>query len=216
MIDYKGQLNLGNEAFGTEKTITANEVLRTAEADALAREISHQNPLIPEQVAKAVLDNFCKAACELMGMGFAIQLKNGDDVAIRLLPDIHVKGGNINLARAKQLDPTVIDLTLENAGELIDKAGGVTCRVRAIVQQKFTDLLNLEGVKVQRTGVVEVPYVQRKSGEGPDDDDQENQGGQDQGQQNQGGQSGQNEGGDNGGSGGGSDGGDGGEGLDKD
>ena len=54
MIDYKGQLNLGNEAFGTEKTITANEVLRTAEADALAREISHQNPLIPEQVAKAV------------------------------------------------------------------------------------------------------------------------------------------------------------------
>ena len=30
MIDYKGQLNLGNEALGTEKTITANEVLRTA------------------------------------------------------------------------------------------------------------------------------------------------------------------------------------------
>ena len=207
MIDYKGQLNLGNEAFGTEKTITANEVLRTAGEDALAREIAHaSHDLIPEAVAKMVLENFCKAACELMGMGFAIQLKNGDDVAIRILPDIHVKGGNINLARAKQLDPTVTELTLENAGDLIDKAGGVTCRVRAIVQQKFTDLLNLEGVKVQRTGVVEVPYVQRKSGEGSDDDDQENQGGQ----------GGQNEGGDNGGSGGGYDGGDGGEGLDKD
>lgn len=163
MIDYKGQLNLGNEAFGTEKTITANEVLRTAEADALAREISHQNPLIPEQVAKAVLDNFCQAACELMAMGFAIQLKNGEDVAIRILPDIHVKGGNINLARAKKLDPSVTELTVENAGDLIDKAGGVTVRVRAIVQQKFTDLLNVEGVKVQRTGIVEVPYVNRKS-----------------------------------------------------
>lgn len=196
MIDYKAQLNLGNEAFGTEKTITANEVLRTAEADALAREISHQNPLIPEQVAKAVLDNFCKAACELMAMGFAIQLKNGDDVAIRILPDIHVRGGNINLTRAKQLDPTVTELTLENAGDLIDKAGGVTCRVRAIVQQKFTDLLNLEGVRVQRTGVVEVPYVQRKAGEGSDDNDQNG-----------------NDGGDNGGNGGG---GNGSDGLDQD
>ena len=171
MIDYKGQLNLGNEAFGTEKTITANEVLRTAEADALAREISHQNPLIPEQVAKAVLDNFCQAACELMAMGFAIQLKNGEDVAIRILPDVHVKGGNINLTRAKALDPSVTELTLDNAGELIDKAGGVTVRVRAIVQQKFTDLLNAEGVKVQRTGIVEVPYVTRKN-DGTDTDDQ--------------------------------------------
>lgn len=196
MIDYKGQLNLGNAYIGAEPTITANEVLRTAEADALAREISHQNPLIPEQVAKAVLDNFCKAACELMAMGFAIQLKNGDDVAIRILPDIHVKGGNINLARAKELDPTVTELTLENAGELIDKAGGVTCRVRAIVQQKFTDLLNLEGVKVQRTGVVEAPYVQRKDGEQSDEEPQ--QGGTQQGGTDN---DGQQQGGDNGGGG---------------
>jgi hypothetical protein len=208
MIDYKAQLNLGNEAFGTEKTITANEVLRTAETDALAREIAHQNPLIPEQVAEAVLQNFCKAACELMAMGFAIQLRNGDDVAIRILPDIHVKGGNINLARAKKLDPTVTELTLENAGDLIDKAGGVTCRVRAIVQQKFTDLLNLEGVRVQRTGVVEVPYVQRKSEDGEDETEDTGNGGT----QNQGGGTNDNGGGDNGGG----DGDDGDDGLDKD
>lgn len=207
MIDYKAQLNLGNEAFGTEKTITANEVLRTAEADALAREITHQNPLIPEQVAKSVLDNFCKAACELMAMGFAIQLKNGDDVAIRILPDIHVKGGNINLTRARQLDPTVTELTLENAGELIDKAGGVTCKVRAIVQQKFTDLLNLEGVKVQRVGVVEAPYVSRVSdGDNAEDPGDGNLNGG--GSQSGGGSNGQ--GGDNGG------GGDGGDGLTND
>jgi hypothetical protein len=206
MIDYKAQLNLGNEAFGTEKTITANEVLRTAESDALAREISHQNPLIPEQVAEAVLQNFCKAACELMAMGFAIQLRNGDDVAIRILPDIHVKGGNINLTRAKQLDPTVTELTLENAGEMIDRAGGVTCRVRAIVQQKFTDLLNLEGVKVQRTGVVEVPYVQRKEN-GTEDETDTNQGGTNNG----GTQGGTDNGDDNGGGGG-----NGGADLDKD
>lgn len=161
MIEYKGQLNLGNEALGTEKTITANEFVRTADTQALAREIHHQNTLIPEQVAKAVLDNFCAAAAELMAMGFAIQLQNGDDVAMRIFPDIHVKGGNINLKRARELDPTVTELTAENAGDLIEKAGGVTVRVRAVVQQKFTELLNAEGVKVQRVGVVEVPYVGR-------------------------------------------------------
>ena len=187
MIDYKGQLNMGNEALGTEKTITANEVLRTADEKALAREIAHHNQLIPEQVAVAVLQNFCAAACELMAMGFAIQLKNGDDVAIRIFPDIHVKGGNINLTRAKELDPTVTELTLENAGELIDKAGGVTVRVRAVTQQKFTEMLENEGVKVQRVGVSELAYVERKT-----DDEGEEQG-------NGGGSS---EGGDNGGQGG--------------
>lgn len=37
MIEYKGQLNMGNEALGTEKTITANESLRTCDMKALAR-----------------------------------------------------------------------------------------------------------------------------------------------------------------------------------
>ena len=52
MIEYVGQINLANENFGqTEKTITANEVVRTADTKALAREIHHQNQLIPESVA---------------------------------------------------------------------------------------------------------------------------------------------------------------------
>ena len=173
MIEYKGQLNMGNEALGTEKTITANEVLRTCDTKALAREINHQNPLIPEQVAEAVLENFCKAAVEKMSEGFSIQLNNGSEVAIRIFPDIHIKGGNINLARAKELDPTVTELTAENAGDLIDKAGGVTCRVRATCMQKFTDLLEKEEYQVKRVGIETKAYVQRKDGEGNDD----NQGG---------------------------------------
>lgn len=173
MIEYKGQLNMGNEALQSEKTITANEVLRTCDTKALAREISHQNALIPEQVAAAVLENFCKAAVEKMAEGFAIQLSAGDDVAIRIFPDIHIKGGNINLARAKELDQTVTELTAENAGDLIDKAGGVTCRVRATCMQKFTDLLEKEEYQVKRVGIETKAYVQRKDGEGNDD----NQGG---------------------------------------
>ena len=175
MIEYKGQLNMGNEALGTEKTITANESLRTCDTKALAREIAHaSHDLIPEQVAAMVLENFCKAAAEKMAEGFAIQLNNGQDVAIRIFPDIHVKGGNINLARAKELDPTVTELTAENAGDLIDKAGGVTCRVRATCMQKFTDLLEKEEYQVKRTGIEVKAYVERVGG---DDDGDDNQGG---------------------------------------
>lgn len=161
MIQYKVCLNNGIEAFGiNEKTITANEDVQTADEQALAREISHENPLIPEQVAKAVLENFCKAAAQLMSMGFAIQLKNGNDVALRIHPDVHVKGGNINLARAKELDPTVTELTAENAGDLVTKAG-VMLRTKAECMQKFTDLLLSLGASVQRKEVVERAKVER-------------------------------------------------------
>ena len=170
---------MGNEALGTEKTITANESLRTCDTKALAREIAHaSHDLIPEQVAAMVLENFCKAAAEKMAEGFAIQLNNGSDVAIRIFPDIHVKGGNINLARAKELDPTVTELTVENAGDLIDRAGGVTCRVRATCMQKFTDLLEKEEYQVKRTGIEVKAYVERVGG---DDDGDEGQGGDNQG-----------------------------------
>lgn len=172
MIEYKGQLNLGNEAFGTEKTITANESVRTCDAKALAREIAHaSHDLIPEQVAAMVLENFCKAVVEKISEGFAIQLMNGQDVALRIFPDIHIHGGNINLARAKELDPSVTELTMENAGELIDKAGGVSVRIRATAMPKFTELLESEGIKVQRTGIVEIPYRARQNDTEPDDDE---------------------------------------------
>ena len=178
MIEYKGQLNLGNEALNTEPTITANESLRTCDTKALAREIAHaSHDLIPEQVAAMVLENFCKAAAEKMAEGFAIQLNNGQDVAIRIFPDIHVKGGNINLARAKELDPTVTELTVENAGDLIDKAGGVTCRVRATCMQKFTDLLEKEEYQVKRTGIEVKAYVERVSN-GDDDSGEGGEGGE--------------------------------------
>ena len=165
-MKYSVSLNFGNEYIGAnEKTITANEVVETVDEQALAREISHLNPLIPEQVAKAVLENFCKAAASLMSMGFAIQMKNGNDAALRLYPDIHVKGGNINLARARELDPTVTELTLENAGALVDKAG-VTVRAKAECEQKFTELLLSMGASVNRKEVVEKAKVERKDGNG--------------------------------------------------
>lgn len=177
MIQYNVCLNNGIEAFGIDqKTITANEVLLTCDEQALAREINHENPLIPEQVAKAVLDNFCKAAAQLMSMGFAIQLKNGNDVALRIHPDVHVKGGNINLARAQELNPEVTELTLENAGDLVNRAG-VALRAKAECAPKFSELLLSMGAAVQRKGVVERAKVMRSEGDGNSDGSTPDQGG---------------------------------------
>ena len=164
-IKYQACLNQGNEALQLGKSITANEVVETVDEKALAREIHHLNALIPEQVAESVLANFCQAAAQLMAMGYAVTLKNGNDVALRIYPDVHLKGNSINLARAKELDPTVTDLTLENAGDLATKVG-VTVRAKAECETKFTELLLAQGASVERKGVVEKAYVPRKENQG--------------------------------------------------
>ena len=171
MIQYEVQLNQGNEALQTGKTITANEVLLTCDEKALAREIHHQNSLIPEDVAASVLGYFGKAAAQLMAMGFAIQFKQGQDVLMRIYPDVHLKGGNINLERARELNPEVTDLTLENAGELATQVG-VKVRVRCETEAKFTELLQSEGFSVERKAVKEVAYVAKKGSDAGDSGEQ--------------------------------------------
>ena len=165
MIKYQVNFNQGIEALNTGKTITANEIVETVDEKALAREIHHLNALIPQQVAEAVLANFCQAAAQLMAMGYAVTLKNGNDVALRIYPDIKIKGGNINLARAKELDPTVSALSMENAGDLALKAG-VTVRAKAECEAKFTELLLAQGASVERKAVVEKAFVARKGSQG--------------------------------------------------
>lgn len=162
MIRYKICINNGIEAFGIDhKTITVCEELKKCDENALAREINHENPLIPEQVAKSVLDNFCKAALNLMSMGYSVYLKNGDDVAIRIYPDVNINGGNINIDRARELDPSVAELTEDNAGELVSKAG-VSVRIKAECQHKFIKQLQTEA-SLMRTDVVERAKKERKA-----------------------------------------------------
>ena len=66
MIQYEVQLNQGNEALQTGKTITANEVLLTCDEKALAREIHHQNSLIPEDVAASMLGGLVGQAVQVL------------------------------------------------------------------------------------------------------------------------------------------------------
>ena len=181
MIKYQVSLNKGVEAFGTGPTITANEIVDTADASALAREIHHLNSLIPEQVAEAVLQNFCEAAANLMAMGYAVVLRSGADSAIRIYPDVHVKGGNINLDRAKALIPGTVALSLDNAGDLVSKAG-VTVRAKAECEVKFTDLLEKAEARLERKEVVEKAFVKRadNANDNANDNDNESGGGESQ------------------------------------
>lgn len=176
MIKYQVSLNKGVEAFGTGPSITANEIVDTADASALAREIHHLNSLIPEQVAEAVLQNFCEAAANLMAMGYAVVLRSGADAAIRIYPDVHVKGGNINLDRAKQLIPGTVALSLDNAGDLVTKAG-VTVRAKAECEPKFNDLLTKAEARLERKEVVEKAFVKRANASGDDAAEEEGGGG---------------------------------------
>ena len=168
-IKFNVCLNNGNEAFGTGKTITANEVCEVADNGFVAHQVQlHTHGLITEDIAKIVVDNLVETVAELVGQGYAVQLCKGGDVMLRIYPDIHLNGDNINLGRAQQLDPTVTDLTLENAGDLAARVG-VSVRPRAAVTAKFAALLDQKKGSVERVAVIERPYVQRTASDADPD-----------------------------------------------
>ena len=106
MIYYDVFINNGVEAFGTDsKTITVNENLRKADDKALIREVTHENPLVTEPVAETVMRSEARAWVNFIAQGNVIQIKVGNDVILRLYADVKVKGGSINLARARELMP---------------------------------------------------------------------------------------------------------------
>jgi len=161
MIKYDVKLNNGVEAFGTtEKTVTAAEHVENVDAKFMAHHMHLHNALIPEDVATAVLNAFCESAAELMGQGNAVVLTSNGKAALRLYPDVHVKGGNINLARAQELMPEVTELTLDNATELVQRAG-LTLRAKAECEPAMGVLLDQSKSGLTLNEVVNVPYVQR-------------------------------------------------------
>lgn len=176
MIYYNLQINNGVEAFGTTgKTISANEVVDTCDAAELAREIAHHAEVISERTAKYVLDNILEAVVQKMSEGKAVVLTLDGKAALRIYPDIHIKGGNINLARAKELDPTVTEITLDNISDLVTKAGGVTLRAKAEVEKPLTDALKKIDTSIKLKDKKEMPRLNRvdstPEGGAPDDDD---------------------------------------------
>ena len=93
-IKFNVCLNNGNEAFGTGKTITANEVCEVADNGFVAHQVQlHTHGLITEDIAKIVLDNFCETVAELVGQGYAVQLCKGGDVMLTLGVCLRSSGG---------------------------------------------------------------------------------------------------------------------------
>ena len=160
MIKYNIKLNQGNEVLNSEKTVTAVEVVENVDAKFMAHHMHLHNALIPEDVATAVLNAFCESAAELMGQGHAVVLTSKGKAALRLYPDIHVKGGNINLARAQELMEGVTELSLDNASELVQRAG-LTLRAKAECEPAMGVLLDQSKSGLTLNEVVNVPYVHR-------------------------------------------------------
>ena len=160
MIKYNIKLNQGNEVLNSEKSISAVEMVENVDARFMAHHMHLHNPLIPEDVATAVLNAFCESAAELMGQGHAVVLTSKGKAALRLYPDVHVKGGNINLARAQELMPEVTELSLDNASELVQRAG-LTLRAKAECEPAMGVLLDQSKSGLTLNEVVNVPYVHR-------------------------------------------------------
>lgn len=181
MIEYQGQINQPNENFGTTgKTITANEVVRTCDTKALAKEVVHEvNNIVNAGVAELIINSFCRAMAGKMTEGFAIQFMNDSDVMIRIFPDVHLKCQSVNLEKAREIlgdRQLTEEQMVEQAGEIIDRVG-VKVSVRAVVQQKFTDLLEKEGYSLKRVGIVEKQTPSDDSGDQGDDNQGGNAGG---------------------------------------
>ena len=166
MIDYRIFINNGNENLGSAgKTISIEEKPRTISVDFLADAIHSQNELIPKRTVKEVLSIFGTVATRLMAEGLALQFQNDGDVLLRLYTDAKINGGNINLARARELtgDPTLTeDEMVSRAGELVGLAG-VQLRAYAEVQQKFNELLKSYKPQPNQVGIVERAYVEKKN-----------------------------------------------------
>ena len=161
MIKYNVKLNNGVEALNiNEKSVSAEEVVENVDAKFMAHHMHLHNALIPEDVATAVLNAFCESAAELMGQGHAVVLTSKGKAALRLYPDVHVKGGNINLARAQELMEGVTELTLDNASELVQRAG-LTLRAKAECEPAMGVLLDQSKSGLTLNEVVNVPYVHR-------------------------------------------------------
>ena len=173
MIDYRIFINNGNEGFGTTgKTLSIEEKPRTVSVDFLADAIHSQNELIPKRTVAEVLSIFGTVACRLMAEGLALQFQNDGDVLLRLYTDAKINGGNINLARARELTGNAQlteDETVSRAGELVGLAG-VQLRAYAEVQQKLNELLKSYKPQPNQVGIVERAYVEKKDGVGAEGD----------------------------------------------
>lgn len=167
MVKYNLQINNGVEAFGTTgKTITANEVVETCDAAELACEIAHYAEVVNERTCKFVLDNLLAACVQKMSEGKAVVLTLDGKAALRIYPDVHLKCGNINLAKAQELDPTVTEISLENVSDLAQKAGGVVLRAKAEVEQPLTDALAKLDPTIRLNEKKEMPRIARANGTG--------------------------------------------------
>ena len=165
MISYNIIINNGNENIGIDKkTITVQEKVKNAEQKDVAEEINHLNPLIAELSADTVLTSYLPAIILLLGRGNAIQYRNRNgDVVMRIIPDLEIKDGSIDLEKAQKLIPGTTDLTVENARQLV-AAAGLSLKIRVETYSKFTEMLG-DDINFQLENIIERAKVTKRDNE---------------------------------------------------
>ena len=126
-MEYIININEGNEILGMEKTVTVSVDKRIASNRELARQIHNHNRLIPESIILSLIEDVLAATLELVSLGQTVRLKYQGDTFISISPEIRIKGGNINMERARRIDPETTDITPENVHSLVARSGIEMC-----------------------------------------------------------------------------------------
>ena len=163
-IKYVNKLNRGVEAFGNVESVSVEEKLvGTASARQIAEHMHMMNGLIPTDVAESVINLFGDVAVHFAAQGYKVPLY---DRSGQMLGSIYANlklKNTVTLSDAKSIDPTVTELTLDNISNFV-KPDDIVVRAKFETEERFNERLRDEMEGIEKVGVKEVAYLQRKNG----------------------------------------------------
>ena len=163
---YNIKVNQGNEALGTGPSISVEESPRgTATKKDLAKHMHMLNGLVPESVCLQTIELFGEALIHLAAQGVKVPLFGFKDKRFcTIYMDLKLDK-NISLAAVQAIDPSITELTVENAPQFV-KASDIKARLKFETEDGGNEALTDEMEGLERNEVSVKAYVQRKENSG--------------------------------------------------
>lgn len=163
---YNINVNQGNEVLGTGPSISVEESPRgTATKKDLAKHMHMLNGLVPEAVCLQTIELFGEALIHLAAQGVRVPLFGFNDKRFcTIYMDLKLDK-NISLADVQAIDPSITELTKENAPQFV-KASDIKARLKFETEDGGNEALaaEMEGLERNETNVK--AYVRRKENSG--------------------------------------------------
>ena len=163
---YNINVNQGNEALGTGPSISVEESPRgTATKKDIVKHMRLMNGLMPEKVCQDAIELFGETLIHLVAQGVRVPLFGFNDKRFcTIYLDLKLDK-NISLADVQAIDPSITELTAENAPQFV-KASDIKARLKFETEDGGNEALadEMEGLTRNETNVK--AYVRRKENSG--------------------------------------------------